>query len=157
MQPFNFTNDYVFLQKPGYWREFRVRRSNPSPINPAGQHPLQSLWHPHLMSLTMCFTSNHEGYIYHLPGHIRKPGRGLGVKRVALCPFTSPVGRIELESPYLMHALTQTGLETYTLKTSHSTVLEAEAMDNRTKACPNTELNVCLVGLRPFLGKVAFT
>ena len=105
----------------------------------------------------MCFTSNHEGYIYHLPGHIRKPGRGLGVKRVALCPFTSPVGRIELESPYLMHALTQTGLETYTLKTSQSTVLEAEAMDNRTKACPNTELNVCLVGLRPFLGKIAFT
>ena len=75
--------------KPVYWREFRVKRSNPSPIHPnSSQHPLQSLWHPHLMSLTMVFTSNNEGYIYHLPGHIRKPGRGLGVKRVALCPFT---------------------------------------------------------------------
>ena len=63
------------------------------------------------------------------------------------------MGKIDLESPHLMHAITQTGLETYTLKTSYSTVLEAEAMDNRTKSCPSTELTVCLVGLRPFLGK----
>ena len=45
-------------------------------------HPLQSAWHPHLMSMTMVFTSNNEGFIYHLPGHIRKSGRGLGVKRI---------------------------------------------------------------------------
>lgn len=63
--------------KPVYWREFRVKRANPStPVQPGGSslqqqqqpHPLQSLWHPHLMSLTMCFTSTNEGFIYHLPG-----------------------------------------------------------------------------------------
>ena len=59
------------------------------------------------------------GYIYHLPGHIRKPGRGLGVQRIATCPFTSAVGKITLESPTMMHAFTLTGLETYTLKTGH--------------------------------------
>ena len=92
------------------------------------------------------------GYIYHLPGHIRKPGRGLGVQRIATCPFTSAVGKIALESASMMHAFTLTGLETYTLKTGHSTVLEAEVMDNRTKTCPVTEMPVCLVGLRPFIG-----
>ena len=71
------------------------------------------------MSLTMTFSSNNEGYIYHLPGHIRKPGRGLGVQRIATCPFTSAVGKIALESPTMMHAFTLTGLETYTLKTGH--------------------------------------
>ena len=34
----------------------------------------------------------------------------------------------------------------------HSTVLEAEVMDNKTKTCPNAEMPVCLVGLRPFIG-----
>ena len=33
-----------------------------------------------------------------------------------------------------------------------STVLEAEVMDNKTKTCPNAEMPVCLVGLRPFIG-----
>ena len=108
---------------PVYWREFRVRKSEArghlSPCGPNVKHPLQSSWHSHLMSLTMTFSSNNEGYIYHLPGHIRKPGRGLGVQRIATCPFTSAVGKIALESPTMMHAFTLTGLETYTLKTGH--------------------------------------
>ena len=140
---------------PVYWREFRVRKSEArghlSPDSPF-THPLQSSWHPHLMSMTMAFASVTEGYIYHLPGHIRKPGRGLGVQRVAVCPFTSAVGKLALESPTMMHAFTLTGLETYILKTGHSTIYEAEIMDNKTKACPNADMPVCLVGLRPFIG-----
>ena len=31
-------------------------------------------------------------------------------------------------------------------------MLEAEVMDNKTKTCPNAEMPVCLVGLRPFIG-----
>lgn len=77
----------------------------------------------------------------------------VGVQRIAVCPFTSSVGKITLESPSMMHAFTLTGLETYTLKTGHCTVLEAEVMDNKTKTCPNAEIPVCLVGLRPFVGK----
>jgi hypothetical protein len=101
--------------KPVYWREFRVKKSNHessrSPLTPGlmNSHPLQSSWYSHMMSITLVFTASNEGYIYHLPGHIRKPGRGLGVQQVAVCPFTSPVGTITLESPTMMHALTHTG------------------------------------------------
>jgi hypothetical protein len=41
-------------------------------------------------------------------GHLRKPGRGCGVQKIATYPFTSPVSKIALE-PTLLHALTQTG------------------------------------------------
>ena len=51
---------------PVYWREFRVRKSEAmrghlSPCGPAANHPLQSTWHSHLMSLTMTFSSTLEG------------------------------------------------------------------------------------------------
>ena len=136
--------------KPVYWREFRVKRSGGGSATP--QHPLQSKEHMHLMSLTTCFTSATEGYLFHVPGHIRKAGKGCGVQRIATYPFTSPVGRTALE-PTLMHALTDTGLETYTLRSGYHTVLEAENLNGRTNACPGDSDNpICLVGLRPFLG-----
>lgn len=81
---------------PVYWREFRVKKSEAkSPSSPSNfcSHPLQSMWHSHLMSMTMVFTSLMEAYIYHLPGHIRKPGRGLGkilVNATFSCQITQP-------------------------------------------------------------------
>ena len=75
------------ILKPVYWSEFRLRqsktsRSSASPLGkrdnlPFGgkpsvqNHPLQSSFYQHMMSLTMCFTSQSEGYLYHLPGHLR--------------------------------------------------------------------------------------
>ena len=67
--------------------------------------------------------------------------------------------KIALE-PTMLHALTETGLESYILKSGYSTVLEAEKIDGRSSACPpsgcggdeDDENPVCLVGLRPFLG-----
>ncbi len=165
--------------KPVFWREYRVRQkpggngngavgavtpaaaaaSSSSSAQSHFQHPLQSSLHPHLMSLTVCFTTQAEGHLYHLPGHLRRPGKGCGVHKVATYPFTSPVMKTALEST-MLHALTDTGLESYTLKSGYSTVLEAEKMDGRTNACPprgydghgDEENPVCLVGLRPFLG-----
>ena len=119
---------------------------------------LQSKDHAHLMSHTALFTSHNEGHLYHLPGHLRQPGRGCGVRKCATYPFTSPVGEVALE-PALMHALTETGLETYTLKPAGGhTVMEAEKLDGKTNACPavgpasEDESPICLVGLRPFPG-----
>jgi hypothetical protein len=43
-------------------------------------------------------------------------------------------------------------LETYTLRSGYSTVMEAEAINGRTNACPSSQTPICLVGLRPFLG-----
>ena len=76
------------ILKPVYWSEFKLRqsktpRNSTSPLGrkdnlnfgggrPSVQnHPLQSNFYQHMMSLTMCFTSQSEGYLYHLPGHLR--------------------------------------------------------------------------------------
>ena len=76
------------ILKPVYWSEFRLRqskaaRNSASPVGkkdnlifgggrPSVQnHPLQSNSYQHMMSLTMCFTSQSEGYLYHVPGHLR--------------------------------------------------------------------------------------
>jgi hypothetical protein len=63
------------------------------------------------------------------------------------------VGEVTLE-PTLLHALTETGLETYTLKSGGHTVMEAERLDGKTSACPAVDADspICLVGLRPFPG-----
>ncbi len=171
--------------KPVFWREYRVRSKAASSVPFPLPHPLQSSLHPHLMSLTACFTSQSEGHLYHLPGHLRRPGKGCGVHKVTTYPFTSAVGYQELSpprnylipilfqckvskialEPTMLHALTETGLESYTLKSGYSTILEAEKVDGLINACPpggggsegpdddEEEANpVCLVGLRPFLG-----
>ncbi len=155
--------------KPVFWREYRVRSTNGGGKKDGTAlppHPLQSSLHPHLMSLTLVFSTQLEGHLYHLPGHLRKPGKGCGVHKVASYPFTSSVLEVALE-PTMLHALTETGLESYTLKSGYSTVREAEKLDGRTNACPpngggrrhyhsgdedDDDNPVCLVGLRPFLG-----
>ena len=93
---------------PVYWREFRVRRNRTPQIPEQLHNPLQSMMYSHLMSVTLMFTSTHEGYLYHVPGHIRRQGKGVGVQKIATYPFTSPVKSIVLE-PSLIHALTETG------------------------------------------------
>ena len=42
-------------------------------------------------------------------------------------------------------------LETYTLRSGYHTVLEAENVNDRTNACPDSDTPICLVGLRPFM------
>ncbi len=141
--------------EPVYWREFRFRGGVDSIGN-----PLQSDKHQHLVSLTACFTSQSEGFLFHLPGHLRRKSsskKGLA-RRIATYPFTSRVRQTALEaSALLFHALTDTGLETYTLlKSGYHTTREAETLDDRRNACPGDGEEdhnpICLVGLRPFLG-----
>ena len=134
---------------PVYWREFRLKRDMSETSGP--HNPLQSIMYSHLMSLSLMFTSVHEGYLYHIPGHIRKAGRGVGVQRIATYPFTCPVIDLVLE-PSLLHALTETGLETYTLKSGYHTVREAETLDDKYNSCPSPTTPLCLIGLRPFIG-----
>ena len=86
---------------PVYWREMKMRekRSLDGGGNEGGglgtsPNPLLSPNHHHLMSISLLFTSRNEGYLYHLPGHLRKPGRGCGVQRIATYPFTGPVSQV---------------------------------------------------------------
>jgi len=141
---------HLLRLEPVYWREWRVRRgANNS--HPAPHSPLHSAWHSHLMSFSLVAASVHEGYLFHLPGHLRRPGKGVGVARIATYPFTSPVLDLVLE-PSVLHALTETGLETYTLRAGYHTVREAEQVDGKTNALPPPTTPICLIGLRPFLG-----
>ena len=141
---------HLLRLEPVYWREWRVRRGDKS-SRPAPHSPLHSAWHSHLMSLSLVAASVHEGYLFHLPGHLRRPGKGVGVARIATYPFTSPVLDLVLE-PSVLHALTETGLETYTLRAGYHTVREAEQVDGKTNALPPPTTPICLIGLRPFLG-----
>lgn len=91
---------------------------------------------------------------------------------IAIYPFTAPVYKLAMED-HLLHALTEVGLETYTLRTGHQLCRKLEVIDNVNtvsfflccnngwlilvffcvlKACPPLSDSVCLVGLRPFLG-----
>ena len=141
---------HLLRLEPVYWREWRVRRGANN-INPAPHSPLHSAWHSHLMSFSLFAASVHEGYLFHLPGHLRRPGKGVGVARIATYPFTSPVLDLVME-PSVLHALTETGLETYTLRAGYHTVREAEQIDGKTNALPPPSTPICLIGLRPFLG-----
>ena len=140
---------------PVYWREFRIKKDRGEAggglTSGAPHNPLQSLMFSHLMSLSLMFTSVHEGYLYHIPGHVRRQGKGVGVTKIATYPFTCPVLDLVLE-PSLLHALTETGLETYTLKSGYHTVREAEVVDDKYNTCPPPSSPLCLIGLRPFMG-----
>ena len=116
----------------------------------APHNPLQSLMFSHLMSVSLMFTSVNEGYLYHIPGHVRRQGKGIGVTKIGTYPFTCPVLDLVLE-PSLLHALTETGLETYTLKSGYHTVREAELVDDKYNTCPPVSTPLCLIGLRPFM------
>ncbi|KAG7188443.1 hypothetical protein KM043_008084 [Ampulex compressa] len=66
-------------------------------------------------------------------------------------PFTAPVNHIALEHT-ILHALTEAGLESYTLRLSHHVAKTSKNVDNFKVTCPSVSEPVCLIGLRPFLG-----
>ncbi|CAG9770856.1 unnamed protein product [Ceutorhynchus assimilis] len=70
---------------------------------------------------------------------------------IAVYPFTAPVYKIIMED-YFLHALTETGLETYTLRIGHQLCRNFDNIDNTLVAIPSIEDSICLAGLRPFLG-----
>lgn len=55
---------------------------------------------------------------------------------IALYPFTAPVHKLIMED-YFLHALTETGLESYTLRIGHQLCRNFEIVDN---------VNVVIVG-----------
>ncbi|KAL1501585.1 hypothetical protein ABEB36_006883 [Hypothenemus hampei] len=70
---------------------------------------------------------------------------------IAVYPFTAPVYKIVMED-YFLHALTDTGLESYTLRIGHQLCRNLDNIDPNQVAVPSIEDSICLVGLRPFLG-----
>ncbi|KAJ8917277.1 hypothetical protein NQ315_002294 [Exocentrus adspersus] len=101
-----------------------------------------------LNSVACLIATQQEGYLYYFDD------RDPGVDRdncIAIYPFTAPVFKLVVED-YFLHALTETGLESYTLRFGHQLCRNFEVVDNVNVACPPLSDSICLVGLRPFLG-----
>ncbi|KAI4454775.1 hermansky-pudlak syndrome 3 protein [Holotrichia oblita] len=103
----------------------------------------------HLLHSIVCvITTQQEGYLY----QFRDSDLDKSVDNcITVYPFTAPIFKIVMED-YFLHALTETGLETYTLRTCHELCRHLEVIDDENVACPAVQESVCLMGLRPFLG-----
>ncbi|EZA50439.1 hypothetical protein DMN91_009906 [Ooceraea biroi] len=109
---------------------------------------LRSDRYKHLQGVSCFVCTTQEGYLYHFPA----AGNGsLDATCLTTYPFTAPVHHIALEHTVL-HALTEAGLETYTLRLSHHIARLSNYTDGVRASCPSVSEPVSLIGLRPFLG-----
>lgn len=84
-----------------------------------------------------------EGYLFYFPAASCKNFHPLCTSY----PFTAPVTHVALEDTVL-HALTEAGLESYTLRLAYNTPNSGDVLQN-----PNSDVEpVSLIGLRPFMG-----
>ncbi|KAG8319788.1 Hermansky-Pudlak syndrome 3 [Homalodisca vitripennis] len=77
---------------------------------------LRSSSYSRLAAINVVIATHQEAYLYHFPvenGENVNPGY-----LISVFSFTSPVMHICLE-PYALHALTQTTLESYTIRSTH--------------------------------------
>ncbi|KAI4481643.1 hypothetical protein M0804_009164 [Polistes exclamans] len=96
-----------------------------------------------------CFVCTiQEGYLYHFSATSANP---LDATCLTTYPFTAPVNYVALEHTVL-HALTDVGLESYTLRLSHYVAKMLNDIDQYKVTCPSISEPVCLIGLKPFLG-----
>ncbi|KAF6212978.1 hypothetical protein GE061_010691 [Apolygus lucorum] len=124
---------------------YRINTYYPSK-NESSCPRMRSAAYGNLVAFNCVVCTQQEGYMYHFPvfeGEVLSLG-----KCISEYNFTSAVKHVILE-PCLLHALTSTGLETYTTRAIHAIDEESEEL-----ACPPLEEPVCLVGLRPFIGVV---
>ncbi|XP_011872332.1 PREDICTED: uncharacterized protein LOC105564517 [Vollenhovia emeryi] len=97
-----------------------------------------------------CFVcTTQEGYLYHFSA--ASGGGSLDATCLTTYPFTAPVHHAALEHTVL-HALTEAGLESYTLRLSHHIAKSSNGTDSLRATCPSAVEPVSLIGLRPFLG-----
>jgi hypothetical protein len=110
---------------------------------------LRSDRYRHLQGVSCFVCTTQEGYLYHFSA----TGNGsLDATCLTTYPFTAPVHHIALEHTVL-HALTEAGLETYTLRLSHHIAKLSNYTDGiGAFSCPSVSEPVSLIGLRPFLG-----
>ncbi|XP_013784505.1 Hermansky-Pudlak syndrome 3 protein-like [Limulus polyphemus] len=104
-------------------------------------NPLRSNFCGQIKSMCCFFTGPQEGFLYDITDK---------TQLVCQYPYTAYVKSVAVETE-LLHVLTETGLETYTFRLTHTAVLHNEVLDGLTNVAPQIEEAVCLLGLRPFL------
>ncbi|XP_060533460.1 uncharacterized protein LOC132706255 isoform X2 [Cylas formicarius] len=109
---------------------------------------LKSDYRKCLNGVACMIATQQEGYLHFFGDADKDPDED---HCIAVYPFTSPVYKLVMED-HLLHALTETGLESYTLRVGHQLCRNFDVIDNLNNACPEVNECICLVGLRPFLG-----
>ncbi|CAL1299620.1 unnamed protein product [Larinioides sclopetarius] len=95
-----------------------------------------------LKAIGIFFSTLQEGFLYNLTNK---------TQFVSTYTYTSTLKGVVLDTS-LLHALTDTGLETYTVHLPRSVLQDLETMDEKKNIVPKSDNAVCLLGLRPFLG-----
>ncbi|XP_054001968.1 uncharacterized protein LOC128888833 [Hylaeus anthracinus] len=109
---------------------------------------LRSDKYRYLQGVSCFLCTLQEGYLYHFLATSTNP---TDATCLTTYPFTAAVNHVALENTAL-HALTEAGLESYTLRLSHHIARTSNNIDNFQITCPSVSEPVCLIGLRPFLG-----
>lgn len=134
----SFTN---FILKPLY-----LKTNNNS--NGLKKSILRSDKYKYLNGVICFICTTQEGYIYHFGvenSEISNP------TCLTTYTFTAPVIHVALEYTVL-HALTEAGLESYTLRLPHYIAKSSLQAQNMKLVCPDVSEPVCLIGLRSFMG-----
>ncbi|KAJ8939346.1 hypothetical protein NQ318_005707 [Aromia moschata] len=121
--------------------------------SPDSDRFLRSDYSKCLNSMVCIIATQQEGYLYYFDD--ADPGTDRD-NCIAVYPFTAPVFKLVMED-YFLHALTETGLESYTLRFAHQLCRNFEAVDNINVACPLITDSICLVGAPPLPGNRADT
>lgn len=119
-----------------------------------GGNIFQSVHSPRLVSMSVAVATQQDAYLYHFNGtsvdewrHQASSGAGESAL-VANYSFTSPVIDLVIDSAVL-HALTETGIETYTLRTGQRIFYDCQSGDE--EILRSTDEPICLIGIRPVL------
>ncbi|XP_022109287.1 uncharacterized protein LOC110989305 [Acanthaster planci] len=100
-----------------------------------------------LAGLCCFFSAAREGYLYEVQPRPR-----------LLTEYTYKAEALQVKAGRsLLYALTQNGLETYTLRTMAAALPNMEAVDNIANTCPPATMDISLVGLEPYLGVTQIT
>lgn len=106
---------------------------------------LRSDKYKYLNGVTCFICTTQEGYMYYFDVENNDNSNPACLTTYT---FTAPVVYVALEYTVL-HALTEAGLETYTLRLPHHI---AKTAQNIKIVCPDVSEPVCLIGLRSFMG-----
>lgn len=109
---------------------------------------LKSDRYKYLHGITCLICTSQEGYIYHFAAHNLEE---FNPTCLTSYTFTAPVTHVALEHTVL-HALTEAGLESYTMRIAHHVAKTFINSSESEEICPDVTEPVCLIGLRPFLG-----
>lgn len=109
---------------------------------------LRSDKYRYLQGISCLVCTMQEGYLYHFSA---TNSGSLDATCLTTYPFTAPIHHVALEHT-ILHALTEAGLESYTLRLSHHIAKLSNSTDGVKVTCPSIVEPVSLIGLRPFLG-----